>query len=83
MSHTENNPELKPDEFKDQLIAELMEQRKLQQDALLKIKTSMEKDQEALNAPTNEKPARKRRLLEKIFSTDKNSKNNSINPNNL
>ena len=74
MNHTENNPASESPESKDQIIAELIEQRKLQQDALQKIMTSMEKDQEALNDLPSEQPARKRRLLEKIFSTDKKTK---------
>ena len=79
MSHTDNiNPGSEPAESEDQLIADLMEQRKLQKEALLKIKMSMEKDQEAaLNDPASEEPTQKKRLLEKIFSTDKKSKNNS------
>jgi hypothetical protein len=77
MSHPQNNKEDESAESKDQLIADLMEQRKLQKEALLKIKTSMEKEQEALQEPTGEEPAQKKRLLEKIFSTDKKPKNNS------
>ena len=74
MSHTENNKESESDELKDQIITELIEQRKLQQDALLKIMTSMDKDQEALNEAIPEKQAPKKRLLQKIFSTDKKTK---------
>jgi hypothetical protein len=71
MSQSENNKESESEELKDQIIVELIEQRKTQQEALLKIMTSMEKDQEALNDAALEKPAQKKRLLEKIFSTDK------------
>ena len=74
MSHTENNKESESDELKDQIITELIEQRKLQQDALLKIMTSIDKDQEALNDAAPQKPAPKKRLLQKIFSTDKKTK---------
>jgi hypothetical protein len=78
MSNNENNQEEESTESKDQLIADLMEQRKLQKEALLKIKTSMEKEQEALNEPAVEEPAQKKRLLEKIFSPDKKSNNSTI-----
>ena len=74
MSPTDNIKESGSAESKDQIIAELIEQRKLQQEALLKIMTSMDKDQEVLNDSVPEKPAPKKRLLEKIFSTDKKTK---------
>ena len=74
MSPTDNIQESGSAESKDQIITELIEQRKLQQEALLKIMTSMDKDQEVLNDSVPEKPAPKKRLLEKIFSTDKKPK---------
>ena len=74
MSTTDNIKESGSAESKDQIITELIEQRKLQQEALLKIMTSMDKDQEVLNDSVPEKPAPKKRLLEKIFSTDKKTK---------
>jgi hypothetical protein len=73
MSSKKNSHEINPAESKDQLIAELIQQRKLQQDALQKIMTSMEKDKEALNDLPKE-PSRRKRTIEKIFSTDKKRK---------
>lgn len=71
MSRKKNNHELKPAESKDQLIVDLIQQRKLQQDALQKIMTSMEKEKEAMNDSLNKELPRRKRVIEKIFSTDK------------
>ena len=70
MSRKKNNQETNPADSKDQLITELMQQRKLQQEALQKIMTSMEKEKDEENALSKELPRRKR-VIEKIFSTDK------------
>ena len=71
MSRKKNNHELKPAESKDQLIVDLIQQRKLQQDALQKIMTSMEKEKEAMNDSLSKELPRRKRVIEKIFSTDK------------
>jgi hypothetical protein len=71
MSRKKNNHELKPAESKDQLIVDLIQQRKLQQDALQKIMTSMEKEKEAMNDSLNKELPRRKRVIEKIFNTDK------------
>ena len=71
MSRKKNNHEINPAESKDQLITELIQQRKLQQDALQKIMTSMEKEKDALNDSFNKELPRRKRVIEKIFSTNK------------
>lgn len=72
MSRKKNNPESNPPESKDQLITELIQQRKLQQDALLKIMGSM--DKETVGDAIKEETTRRKRAFEKIFSTDKKNK---------
>ena len=57
----------------DEFINELMEQRRLQQDALQKIMTFMEKEQDILK--DSEGREKRKRKIEKIFSTDKKKKN--------
>lgn len=75
MSRKKSNHETNPTESKDQLITELIQQRKVQQDALLKIMDSMDKEKEATSAPIKEEVPRRKRVFEKIFSTDKKNKN--------
>jgi hypothetical protein len=72
MSRKKNNLEINPAESKDQLITELIQQRKLQQGALLKIMDSIDKEEkEADSGTTQEEAPRRKRVFEKIFSTDK------------
>ena len=66
-----NNPESNPTESKDQIIADLIQKRKLQQEALLKIMDSMEKEKEPFEEQISKETPRRKRIIEKIFSTDK------------
>lgn len=75
MSRKKSNQEINPAETKDQLITELMQQRKLQQGALLKIMDSIDKEEkEPISGTTQEETPRRKRVFEKIFSTDKKNK---------
>ena len=75
MSSKKINREVKPVESKDQVISELIQKRKLQQDALQKIMTSMEKNEEdAKDDSLSKELPRRKRVIEKIFSTDKKNK---------
>jgi len=56
----------------DELIAELMTQRRLQQDALQKIMTFMEREQDVAKSPTEKEP--RKRKIKSLFSTDKKNK---------
>lgn len=71
MSRKKNNPETNPAESKDEMITNLIQQRKLQQDALLKIMDSMEKEKETFDGAISKETPRRKRIIEKIFSTDK------------
>ena len=72
MSRKKNDsPGLNPAESKDEMITNLIQQRKLQQDALLKIMDSMEKEKEPFEDPITKETPRRKRMIEKIFSTDK------------
>ena len=66
-----NNPGLNQQESKDQIITDLIQKRKLQQEALLKIMDSMEKEKENSGDSIGKETPSRKRMIEKIFSTDK------------
>ena len=63
-----------PTDSSDQVINELIQKRRLQQEALLKIMTSMDKNDEATPPPSSDPSDRKKIRAEKVFSTDKKAK---------